>query len=224
MNICISGLTAAGKTTHCHLIAGEFGFGYVSASQILLSLAGRAPVQTRDFWLSPSAKDLWNDDMTIKVDAELRRLSKEVTHYVFDSFALPWRVDGTSFNIYIHSSLDSRIKKALISHRGEGRLSIDSYAEQIQRKDSVLTDSHHRLFGLVADKLDPFHLVLDISPAITEPTYAASLRSISLVQECIRSAVAYALHQTAENEKNYLRIKRRHRHLFLRDLVLDQWN
>ena len=33
-NVCISGLTAAGKTTHSHLLAGEFGMTYVSGSQI----------------------------------------------------------------------------------------------------------------------------------------------------------------------------------------------
>jgi len=220
MNICISGLTAAGKTTHCHLVAGEFGLGYISASQILLSLAGLAPVQSRDFWLSPSAEVLWTDEMTVKIDTELRRLSNKVTHYVFDSFALPWRVEGPSFNIYLHSDLNSRIKKALISHRGEGRLLLRSYAEQIERKDDALTASHRRLFGLADDELSCFHLVLDISAAITESTYAASLKSISLVQECIRPAVAFALRPTAENEQAYIRVKRKHQQLFRRDTVL----
>ncbi|MGA2896392.1 MAG: hypothetical protein ABSE27_02195, partial [Acidobacteriaceae bacterium] len=46
-NICISGLTAAGKTTHSHLLAGEFGLTYVSGSQIQLNFLGLSPIQSR---------------------------------------------------------------------------------------------------------------------------------------------------------------------------------
>ena len=45
-NVCISGLTASGKTTHSHLLAGEFGLTYVSGSQIQLNFIGISPIQT----------------------------------------------------------------------------------------------------------------------------------------------------------------------------------
>ena len=51
-NVCISGLTASGKTTHSHLLSGEFGMTYVSGSQIQLNFLGVSPIQTRDFSIS----------------------------------------------------------------------------------------------------------------------------------------------------------------------------
>lgn len=48
-SVCISGLTAAGKTTHSHLLAGEFGLIYVSASQIQLNFLGLSPRDCPEF-------------------------------------------------------------------------------------------------------------------------------------------------------------------------------
>ena len=58
-NVCISGLTASGKTTHSHLLAGEFGLTYVSGSQIQLNFMGVSPIQKKDFWITPAAKVFW---------------------------------------------------------------------------------------------------------------------------------------------------------------------
>jgi cytidylate kinase len=73
-NVCISGLTASGKTTHSHLLAGEFGLTYVSGSQIQLNFMGVSPIQSKDFWISERAKSFWNAHEFNRIDTELLRL------------------------------------------------------------------------------------------------------------------------------------------------------
>ncbi len=48
MNVIISGLTAAGKTTHCELMESRFGLRRVSAADALLQAGGLAPPWTRE--------------------------------------------------------------------------------------------------------------------------------------------------------------------------------
>lgn len=215
INICISGLTAAGKTTHSHLLAGEFGLTYVSASQILLSIAGLSPIQTRDFWLSDEAQKLWTDDMTLKVDKELRRLSRLGQNIVFDSFAMPWRNVGPCLRVFLRSSSHSRTLKAIVSHRGDGKVPLNRYEGALRRKDDALLDSHQRLFGIELDRdVKECELVLDISGEIAAPTFEASRQSIRSVHQCLRSAVAYALTGDPKEREEYCAIKARRSHLF----------
>jgi cytidylate kinase len=52
MNIIISGLTAAGKTTHALLIARRLGYDYVSASSLMLRALDVEPDQSNTLWVS----------------------------------------------------------------------------------------------------------------------------------------------------------------------------
>src|ERR1019366_6019970 len=84
-SVCISGLTASGKSTHSHLLAGEFGLTYVSGSQIQLNFMGVSPIQTRDFWITTEAKGLWNEIDFMKIDTELLRLETGAEGFIFDT-------------------------------------------------------------------------------------------------------------------------------------------
>ena len=106
-NICISGLTASGKTTHTHLLAGEFGLTYVSGSQIQLNFLGVSPIQSKDFWITLESKKLWNEEQFEKIDTELMRLETQSTGYIFDTSTMPWRHKKPSLCIWLESSLDS---------------------------------------------------------------------------------------------------------------------
>lgn len=221
INVCISGLTAAGKTTHSHLLAGAFGFTYVSASQILLFLAGLNPIQQRDFWLTKRACELWNDEMTIRIDRELRQLSHVGSHYVFDTFAMPWRHDDPCLRIFLHSDLQSRVAKAIVSHRGESTLAPNQCEAVILRKDAAMVESHNRLFGITLDETwAQFDLVLNISSAISEPSFDASQRSIEAVHACLRTAVMYALTGRSKERIAYECTKQKHHHFFIKDRLL----
>ncbi len=221
INVCISGLTAAGKTTHCHLFAGTFGFTYVSASQILLFLAGLNPIQKRDFWLTENACQLWNDEMTIRIDQELRWLSHNGSHYIFDTFAMPWRHEGPCLRIFLHSDVYSRVNKAIVSHKGESNLSHKQCEKAILRKDTSLLESHERLFCIkLNDTWDQFDLVLDISSAISEDSFEASQRSIKSVHECLHAALMYTLTGNNIDRDIYECTKQKYSHFFIKDIPL----
>src|SRR5438046_1835865 len=117
-NICISGLTASGKTTHAHLLAGEFGLTYVSGSQIQLNFLGVSPIQSKDFWITHDAKALWDADQFRRIDSELLGIERRATGCIFDTSTMPWRHQQPAFCIWLESSLPSRVTKSIVSHRG----------------------------------------------------------------------------------------------------------
>lgn len=191
-SVCISGLTASGKTTHSHLLSGEFGLTYVSASQIQLNFQGVSPIQSRDFWITPEAQSLWTEENCRRVDAELLRIESTRSGCVFDTATMPWRHQRSALCIWLESSVESRVLKAVISHRGKGRYSHLDYQKKIEEKDSATIELYRRLFGLeIGTDLSCFDLVIDISDLVSEPTLDASLNSIRIAHAIIRPAVGW---------------------------------
>lgn len=193
-NICISGLTASGKTTHTHLLAGEFGLTYVSGSQIQLNLLGVSPIQTRDFWITAEAKRLWNEDDFNKIDTELLRVETDAEGFIFDTSTMPWRHRRPALCIWLESDLRSRVIKSIVSHRGRGQFSSEDYSKKIVEKDKATTTLYKKLYNIdIGADLSCFDLVIDISSLISEPSLNASLTSINTAHRIIRAATAYYL-------------------------------
>src|ERR1019366_6132588 len=130
-SVCISGLTASGKSTHSHLLAGEFGLTYVSGSQIQLNFMGISPIQTKDFWITEEAKPLWNNDAFSRIDAELLRIESVSDGCIFDTSTMPWPHRRPALCIWLGSSLESRVLKSIVSHRGRSHVEIDEYPTRI---------------------------------------------------------------------------------------------
>jgi cytidylate kinase len=143
-NICISGLTASGKTTHSHLLAGEFGLTYVSGSQIQLNFLGLSPIQSKDFWISDAAKSLWDESQFRKIDSELLRLETITAGHIFDTSTMPWRHKQPALCIWLESNISSRITKSIISHRGRSHYPLDCYEDKIREKDLATTKQASR--------------------------------------------------------------------------------
>jgi cytidylate kinase len=193
-NVCISGLTASGKTTHSHLLAGEFGLTYVSGSQIQLNFRGLSPIQDKDFWISEGAKELASEADFRKIDDELLRIEQRSVGCIFDTSLMPWRHKEPALCIWLESDLESRIMKSAISHRGRGRFSVAEYKRRILEKDRATISINKKLLGIeIGMDLDRFDLVLDISECIREISLEASLKSITKVHELIRPAAAWWL-------------------------------
>ncbi len=189
-NVCISGLTASGKTTHSHLLAGEFGLTYVSGSQIQLNFLGVSPIQSKDFWITLEAKALWDKSQFRRIDTELLRLEETAEGYVFDTSTMPWRHKRPALCIWLGSTLESRIIKSIISHRGRGRVALDEYRERLLQKDAATLSLYKELYAIdIGSDLSCFDLILDISTLIPEPTLEASLQSIAVTHRIIRAAV-----------------------------------
>jgi cytidylate kinase len=193
-SVCIGGLTASGKTTHSHLLAGEFGLTYVSASQILLNAAGVSPIQAKDFWVTPPARALLSPEGYARIDEEILRIEQLGQGYMFDTVTMPWKHQKPALCIWLESDLRSRVLKSIVSHRGRGTLSKDEYDAKITAKDVETAELCHRLYDInVATDTSPFDLVLDIGPLIHEATLPASLESIRVAHSLIRPAVAWYL-------------------------------
>ena len=193
-NVCISGLTAAGKTTHSLLLAGEFGLTFVSGSQVRLFQSGVFPIQQKDFWLTAEGKSLWREEVFERVEVELLRLELLSTGYVFDTFTMPWLHKAPALCIWLESNIDSRAIKSIVSHRGATNFSVESYAAKIRDKDDTTLGIYKRLYDIdIATDHACFDLVIDISSFITEPSLDASLRSIARAHRLIRAATGYYL-------------------------------
>lgn len=193
-SVIISGLTAAGKTTHSHILSGEFGLQYVSSSQLLLSLLRMHPFQPRDFWITDEANSLWRTAQAHTVDDELIRLEAASTLVVFDTLVMPWLHRCPAFCIWLESTLESRVMKAVVSYQGRGRYSTKEIKHHIQQKDNQARIHFEERYGfdLFSDRA-PFDMILDISSCISEPTLCASLQSISQAHSLLRPAVGWYL-------------------------------
>jgi cytidylate kinase len=213
-SVCISGLSSAGKTTHSHLACGEFGLTYVSAAQIHLNFLGVSPVQSRDFWISAEAKGLWNERDFGRIDRELLRLEAIAEGNIFDTSTMPWRHKRPALCIWLESSLESRILKAIVSHRGNDRFSHTEYRQKLIDKDAATTDLCKRLYGIdIGTDFSCFDLILDISELITRPTLDASLMSIRAAHSLIRPAVGWHLTRKKGFEMEFRQMARQFGHL-----------
>lgn len=222
-NVCISGLTASGKTTHSHLLAGEFGLTYVSGSQIQLNFMGISPIQPKDFWISERAKSLWNKKEFNRIDAELLRLESVGDGYIFDTSTMPWRHRRPALCIWLESSLESRVVKSIVSHRGNCRFSTREYQDKICEKDKSTLTLYKDLYNIsIGSDLTKFDLVLDISNLITEPSLSQSLNSISTAHSIIRAATGWFLTKEPIFERLFSKLIDRHRHLVLHNKLFQR--
>jgi cytidylate kinase len=193
-NVCISGLTASGKTTHSHLLTGEFGLTYVSGSQIQLNLLGLSPIQAKDFWITKRASELWDAEKFERIDSELLKIESANTGCIFDTSTMPWRHKRAALCIWLESSIESRSLKSIVSHHGNSQFSPEEYPHKINSKDKSTIDLYKGLYNIdIGTDLTPFHLILDISNLIHTPTLDAALVSIETAHDVIRSAVAWYL-------------------------------
>jgi cytidylate kinase len=203
-SVCISGLTASGKSTHSHLLAGEFGLTYVSGSQILLNAAGVSPIQPKDFWVTPEARKLKAEDGYLRIDEELLRIESTGEGYVFDTSTQPWRHKRPALCIWLESDIHSRVMKSIVSHRGRSTLEQEQYYDRIAEKDNDTISLCQKLYGIeIGSDLSPFDLVLDISSLIADATLDASLESIQRAHSLIRPAAAWYLTGRPDFEEQF---------------------
>lgn len=203
-NILISGLTSAGKTTHAKLLAQEYGLQYISASTIMLKLAGLPTEQPLDFWVTPEGLNLSRSMSWIEIDNECRRIEANCNNTVFDTWSMPWLFSRKCMVIWIESSLESRVMKAHVSHKGQSKLTNAEVTKNLEVKDNFAREQilENYCVDLFQDRM-PFNLIVDIGDLITAPTQAASLVSIRDAHEIISGAVGWYLF-ASQAKKNQL--------------------
>lgn len=193
-NIFISGLSAAGKTTHSFLLAGLFGLTYVSGSQIHLSINGLSPIQDRTFWITDRAVDILTKDQFDIVDKELCNIEDNYKGVIFDSWIMPWRKTKEGLCIYLKSNIQSRIVKGAISRRERHVVIDEEYANKLSQKDNAAINLYNKLYNIdISKDLSVFDLVIDISSFIETASFKSSQVSINKTQNILNAAVGYYL-------------------------------
>lgn len=194
-NIVISGLTAAGKTTHAKLLCEEYGIQYVSASQILLKLAGLQPEQPPDFWVTPQGRELPRRISWVQIDNEFRRIESESEHVVFDCQSLPWLCSRESMCIWLDSSFETRLMKAIVSHKGGSNLTEQEVVRAVKAKDRFAQEQILSNYNInLLHNREPFDFIFDISTFITAATEEASAVSVARAHKIISNAVGWYLY------------------------------
>jgi cytidylate kinase len=194
-NIIVSGLTAAGKTTHALLIAKWLGYDYVSASELMLRLLKVSADTDNSLWAtSLSTIERLRDEYP--ADEEVNRLliaeAQRRTCTVFDSWSLPWLADGIPcIRLYIESDLESRTLKVSVSQQPRGtRLSLDACRALAEEKDRTTADRLRPLLGVdIRTDRSVFDAVLDSSALIREPTITAARAGISAFHATVQEAL-----------------------------------
>ena len=185
MNIIISGLTAAGKTTTATVLAHLLAFDYQSASRTMLRMLTIDAKGGNDTWTTrmeeiQSKRD--SSDVDARLNDALRAEVRRTQLTVFDSWSLPWLADDDTYRIWIESSLDSRALKVRASQEPKGPfLSLADCLALASRKDADTVDRFKLLLGVdISTDRTPFDLVVDFSPFMTGATIDAAYRGIQL--------------------------------------------
>jgi cytidylate kinase len=182
VKIIISGLTAAGKTTHGRLLASTWDLPYYSMVRVMGDvLAHDWPALPTSRWTP--ARDLVrrdNADVDLLADERMVRLAETTPIGVFDAWALPWLYDrDDAVRLWLESDLPSRIRKYQVSQLP---LCPDEAAvrELLADKDGFARARFAELYGfdLYTDR-SPFELVADNSSYLPVATADAARAGVA---------------------------------------------
>ena len=194
MNVCFSGYTSVGKTTHSLLLAETLDLSYVSASEILLDRLGVDHTEANESqtWFhryQEFGAILKSTSIDAEIDELLGRRVRDDDGVVFDTRFLPWFSGGRAIRIWLESDLAARARKCFVSMDGVGPEVMDC-AIKVQRRDTLdverLMDGHRQIF---APSKDVFDAVLDNSALIPEPTRQCADVGIAVFHEYVLATV-----------------------------------
>ena len=197
-NIVISGLTAAGKTTHSRLLAAFLDYEYVSATELVMAIAGIKNTTTDRVWFRGDAKvrkALTSIETAKELTRQLTELAASKRHVVFDSWGLAWAFDGPLVKIWIESDRLSRSWKCYVSQGAAPTLSVVECKQLMDEKDLATRKTFSQEYGIdiFADR-DVFDIVVDNSWLIRAPTRDAADAGILRFDETLRKVFSQLLH------------------------------
>lgn len=209
MRIIISGLTAAGKTTHAKIISDRLKLRYISASSILLEKYG-VKTENQDYWVSDDShklneQRLKSSEKDKEVDEKLIQLFDIYNTAVFDAWGLAWMaLKHKSINIWLESDHESRIKKAIVSNRiSGGRLEKKEIESKVNMKDQQSRKYFIETYGIdIYTDRSPYHLIIDISKFIIKADMSSSRKSIEVVDHILMCYLGSYKKENKVNSKN----------------------
>ena len=161
--ICISGMTASGKSTVARRVAEKYELQVYSGGDALKALAieaGYKPLN-RGWWESTEGLKFLqqrHSDLSFdkKVDAKLLEYAEQ-GNVVLDSWTMPWLFDS-GFNIWIDASKEVRVKR--LAKRDN--LSLTEALKILEKKEETTRQIYKKLYGFsLGEDFSPFDSVLD---------------------------------------------------------------
>ena len=172
--VCISGLTASGKSTVARMLAKRYNLNYYSGGGMLKEVAvemGYSP-GGEDWWGTEDGKRflkerLRNFEYDRIVDQRLLKKAEE-GNVVLDSWTMPWLLDF-GFKIWIDAPLEVRAER--LSRRN--KIPIDEALKSLKEKDETTRKIYKELYGInLGFDFSPFHVVIDNSNLNVEETFS----------------------------------------------------
>ncbi|MFB7241078.1 cytidylate kinase [Streptomyces populi] len=194
--IVISGLTAAGKTTHTKLLAETLGFRAVHFTDLLLGELRLEAGSADQVWFSrlreiESMRAGGFADR--RADESIAALLETDEPMVVDAVLAPWLHPGRQINVWLGSDRASRAWKCSVS-RLPGVISTDDSLRLLDEKDAFTRAYlwRERKVDLYTDR-SCFDLVLDNSHLIGEPTLDAAREGIRELHQVLLAYVDWRL-------------------------------
>lgn len=161
--ICLSGLTASGKSSVARRIAQKYGLKYVSGGTALMELAIKNGFKPKDkgWWETPEGmrflkQRVRDPKFDRQIDSRLLEQAEQ-GNVVLDSWTMPW-LSKRGFKIWLDVSAKERAKR--LAHR-DG-LSVELAKQLIADKDGLTKQIYENLYGFkLGEDYSPFDLVLD---------------------------------------------------------------
>ena len=161
--ICISGMTASGKSTAARRVAEKYDMSLYSGGDALKALAIEAGYMSlsRGWWESKEGlaflQQRWTDpSFDKKVDIKLLEYAKQ-GNVVLDSWTMPWLFDD-GFNIWIDASKEVRVNR--LARRDN--LSLSASLKILEEKEETTKQIYKKLYGFsLGEDFSPFDLILD---------------------------------------------------------------
>lgn len=174
--ICISGLSAVGKTSLAKNLSKIFEIKYIATSQILLDSAFISGYDSfipeercNHFWLSNKARKfnlqrIENPKLDKKIDLLMLSYINKERPIIIDSLSVPWLLnDGHScITILLNARFNIRVMRAWLS----GNRDINLLIKGIREKDSQTREILNNVWGfdIISKKyLNKFDLIVDNS-------------------------------------------------------------
>ncbi len=171
--ICISGMTASGKSTVARRLAEKYNLKYYSGGTILKELAiseGYFPSGS-DWWETEEGrrflkKRMKDSKYDLKVDQLLLEKAKS-GGVLLDSWTMPWLCDR-GLKIWIEASIEERARR--LSKRD--KITFEEALERLREKDEATKRIYKRLYGFsLGEDFTPFHIVLDNTKLSSDETF-----------------------------------------------------
>ncbi len=192
MNIAVSGLAAAGKTTHARLLARWLDFDYVSADE---SWPGRMRFVQGVGVERHGAKTDGDSSVEVVINTLVDALRTR-DRTVFDSWAAPWLPASVPcIRVWIESTLDSRAGWWRAAQEPYGpRPALEDCRRVLSAKDADTARRHRTLLGAgFGSDRSVFDVTVDGSNLFHQDAMGSVRRATLVVHEALKAGISECL-------------------------------